>query len=775
MNNKHSNTQGSQDSPSLYSYLREKTRTHLQPILMIMLIGLLLGSSVHAQVPPESSNVRIPWDEFRKLLQLDKDEFVLSWEEFQLILQQTGFKYVPSFQLKDEKVILTRDQFKQLLKQMKPPKEDGIQPPADFLLTRAVYRGRISGDAAQFHAAYAVEIFERQRNQFIHIPFFPVNIALKNASFDGNPALIVLAGNRHTLTTRETGRHAIDLDFSLKAAAEQGPGAVNFPIPLTAVTVLEFDIPFKNIDVEITNAQEVEVSERGNMTHVYALLSPSNTIHLRWRKRPQEIEKGPAKVYAETLNLLSIEDAGLRVSSDISLSILHNTISALNILVPSGYNVLDVRGSGIQDWREVTQNGASYLEILFEYPKKGNFTLSLTAEKIFPDDTIAVDFSGFAVPDAVREKGFLGVELKSASGVTLADLEGLDKLDVSELPPSLINRSRKPLLLGFKYLRHPYSMVLDIKKHTELPVIGTVIDSASGVSLVTEDGKLVHRIVYLVRNTSKQFLELELPEAAQIWTVFVGGEPAKPRLSGSKILIPLNRSASGAAGLEAFDVELIYFQRSDRFGWSGRGESMFPVPDIIISQMLWSVYLPEGHKFIHFGGSVEKEKTAQGLRLLLGSRGNVHPTFPPQPQTPEEAKGEMDRYRREAGKVKEQFSANLALTEEQLIEQIENEARFSQRVQDIQSGQAPSGAGILPIRIQIPATGQLFRFAKTIVSEEPLTLSYVSLSNGLLWLLRVAASVIMVGILAFFRRRIMKSFRKLLKKYRNTSRSEKKN
>jgi hypothetical protein len=127
----------------------------------------------------------------------------------------------------------------------------------------------------------------------------------------------------------------------------------------------------------------------------------------------------------------------------------------------------------------------------------------------------------------------------------------------------------------------------------------------------------------------------------------------------------------------------------------------------------------------------------------------------------------MDRFRREAGKVKEQFSANLALSEEQLVGQIENEARFSQRVQDIQSGQAPSGAGILPIRIQIPATGQLFRFAKTIVSEEPLTLSFLSLSDGLLWLLRVAALTLILGVFFILRHRIMKFFRRLYKIYRS--------
>ena len=116
--------------------------------------------------------------------------------------------------------------------------------------------------------------------------------------------------------------------------------------------------------------------------------------------------------------------------------------------------------------------------------------------------------------------------------------EGLDKLDVSELPSELIGRSQKPLLFGFKYLHHPYLLVLDIKKHEEIPVISTVIDSASGVTLFTADGKLVNRLIYKVRNTSKQFLELSLPPQAEVWSVFVGREPARPRLKNSKILIP---------------------------------------------------------------------------------------------------------------------------------------------------------------------------------------------------------------------------------------------
>lgn len=731
-------------------------KNNLTLTFLIFLLVLLFFVPAYPQAKQEESTVKLPWEEFQRLLELDKDDFVLSWEDFQKILRQTGFKYVPPYQLKEEKVVLTRAQFKKLLAQMKPPDDTLIRPPADYLITEAVYKGRLRSGSLQLKADYNIEIFERQRNQFVKIPLFPVNIALKNALFDGQRAFIILDNNRHTLTTKKTGAYRFTLDISLKINNEPGPGEVTFPIPKTAITSIDLELPFTNIVVEVPNAQQLKLSEKGGKTRIYGILSPANNITIRWRKKPTAVKKGPAKVYVETYNLLSIDDDALRVNSAVSLSILQNTISSLLLQIPEGYSILDVNGRGLEDWREISEKEVSYLEIQFEYPKKGSFTFNIAAEKPLPESSMAVDFSGFKVQDVVREKGFLGVALKSTSEVTLARSEGLDKLDVSELPASLISRSRKPLLLGFKYLHHPYILVLDIKKHKELPVISTVIDSASGVTLFTEDGKLVHRIIFQIRNTSKQFLELELPRNAQIWSVFVGGEPAKPRLSENRILIPLNRSQQNSNGLIAFDVEVIYFEKQNAFGMMGRRDSFFPVPDIIISQMLWSVYLPEGYNFLHFGGSVEKEKTARGLRLLLGSKGKSAPALQPLPGKPGEDKDKKEAYRREADKLIKQFSANLSLSEEQLVRQMENEAGFSQRVQDIQTGKAPAGGGLLPIRIHIPTTGRLFRFAKTLVNEDPLELDFKYLSNGTMWLFKMIILVSILFALFLSRRKINK-------------------
>jgi hypothetical protein len=726
-------------------------------------VVFFLSGTTAAQEKPDEGKVSIPWEEFRKLLELDKDEITLSWEEFQKILVQTGGKYLPPFQMKEETVVLTREQFKKLLDQMKPPVISAITPPADFLITKAKYQGKMTENNVLFRADFSIEIFPKEREQFLKIPLFPQNIALKDVLFDGKQALVILENNQHVLTTNAVGRHDITVDLSLKTSFDQGPRSFSLPIPITPITSLDLDIPLKKIEVEIANAQHLETSMRAGLTHVFALLAPSSSIDVKWRKELPEAIKGPAKIYADSINHIVIEDDALRVNAEVSLAVLQNTIPSLTLKIPEGYSILNVQGSGLGDWRELEREGAKFLEIPFDYAKKGNFTITVTAEKLLPEDSMAADFTGFPVNDTIRQKGFLGVELKGASEVTVSNAEGLDRLDVSELPAKLINRSQKPLLFGFKYLHHPYALVLDIKKHKKLPIISTVVDSASGVTLFTEDGKLVHRIIYQIRNTSKQFLELQLPQDAQVWSVFVGGEPATPRINESKVLIPLNRSRQGTSGLVAFDVELIYYEKSEKFGCFDRREIEFPVPDIIISQMLWSVYLPVGYTYINFGGTVEKEQMAKGIWNLLRVRSDVITEIPAEPPPPSAKPGAgMPRVR------KSKFSPNVAISEEELAVQAKKEMEFNRRVQQIQEGkgpQQPGVTGVLSIRINIPTTGQLYRFAKTIVSDEPLTLNFTFASQGATRTIEGLVLIILLLILYFLRKRIQKLYQSIRERY----------
>jgi hypothetical protein len=88
---------------------------------------------------------------------------------------------------------------------------------------------------------------------------------------------------------------------------------------------------------------------------------------------------------------------------------------------------------------------------------------------------------------------------------------------------------------------------------------------------------------------------------------------------------------------------------------------------------------------------------------------------------------------------------------------MDNEAQFGQRVQQLQTGEVQTTTGALPIRISIPTSGQVYRFAKTIVSDEELTLDYAFVSDGVKSMLSGLAGLAVAALLWFNRRRMLRA------------------
>jgi hypothetical protein len=319
-------------------------------VLLVLALVLAFPLAAPAQEAAETGAVKVSWEEFKKLLDLGKDEIVLSWTEFQRIIAQTDTKIVPAFELRDEKVVLTRAQFRNLLEKMKPPTSTGVERPAESLLRKSVYRGRLAGGAVLVLADISAEVFPATPGAYVNLPLFPGQIAVRDIRLNDVPALIEIRDGRYSVSTARAGELRIAVDFALRTTGDQVQG-ISFPIPKTPITTLEFDLPYRGLEVEVPGAQQLEVSDRSGATRVFAVLTPTETISLRWRKKITEAPAGPAKVYADTLTLISVEEDAVRINAEIALTVLQNTIPALVLRVPEGYSILDVRGPGVGDWR----------------------------------------------------------------------------------------------------------------------------------------------------------------------------------------------------------------------------------------------------------------------------------------------------------------------------------------------------------------------------------------------------------------------------------------
>jgi hypothetical protein len=204
-----------------------------------------------------------------------------------------------------------------------------------------------------------------------------------------------------------------------------------------------------------------------------------------------------------------------------------------------------------------------------------------------------------------------------------------------------------------------------------------------------------------------------------------------------QLLVPLIRSKYVDNALQTFPVEVIYCLTEDRFSlWSSKNASL-PSVDLLVSQLIWSVYLPSDYNYLYFSSTLEKEEIIQGLNIFSGFQrqfdnealleiGDLSSVDSDKVQTSELKK----IYK---GKDYRSNFKNLPVQDEEISQQVNAELEFSGRLEGLAQGEyqgvtysGSSGTGVLPIHIEIPTGGQVYRFAKTIVkSDDELTMSVV--------------------------------------------------
>jgi hypothetical protein len=213
--------------------------------------------------------------------------------------------------------------------------------------------------------------------------------------------------------------------------------------------------------------------------------------------------------------------------------------------------------------------------------------------------------------------------------------------------------------------------------------------------------------------------------------VFVDNKPVESSMNAKgRLLVPLIRSSSEKNSLNTFPVEIICCLTEEKFSISGLCESNLPAVDLMISQLIWSVYLPNDYSYHYFKSSLEKEEMIRGVNLFKAPQRTyndkvMNELYVSSNQRIENIQQEqLDQIY--SGKAYESKFRNLPVEEEQIKQQVSAELEFSNRLNSLHEQNLPqatvygstSGAGLMPIQIEIPTGGQVYRFAKTIVKPE---------------------------------------------------------
>jgi hypothetical protein len=339
-----------------------------------------------------------------------------------------------------------------------------------------------------------------------------------------------------------------------------------------------------------------------------------------------------------------------------------------------------------------------------------------------------VSIPALTVHDVARQTGHIAVATGGNVKVDVATgVEGASRIDTTELPQTLVRSAQSPILHAFEYLEPGYLLPLEVQRLDDVAVRVASIDNAELTTVVTDDGMVITRARYQVRNNQRQFLRIDPGADAEIWGAQVDGHvvsPAKDTESETGVLIQLRKSHEGVAGLGGFPVELIYMNRMKApSGLTHTLNLIAPTTDILADTLDWEVFMPEERHYVNSDGDLKEITTAPGQ--LRPERGAL--SF---------GKA-MDVRRMREG------------IERFMITDINNPAGSAGaqhkefRGTDFVADSAPASstrlAGVLPVHINLPQTGIPHLFTRTLVPQgKALSLSIrthnARFSRGIGWL-----------------------------------------
>jgi hypothetical protein len=641
--------------------------------LLITLAMLMLAPTVAFAQQVEKSTVILTWDEFVKITGFDPDKpgqqvVTIPWNEVETLL---GVKVEGTVQ--KGTVDLPWSEFKALLEWSVRNKQDPAgAPPTDYVLTSSEYAGTLSEDVAQLTLNLKLNIL--RKDGWKRIPVLPGQVAVGKGVKLPEGVFLNSTGDTYELLTQKSGPVEANIPFAAAASSSGGIMQVNFQRMDNTSTVLDLTVSQPDVEVKVAGAQSLVSKPAEDATKVAAALPAGRAVQISWERALPKVDKAPTKLYAETRTLVAVGDAMLLCQELVRYTILHGGVREFKLAVPADVSVLGVSGANVQDWR-VDKDGM--LQVVLNREAIGNLDLHIAYERAAADGVVAPVIRPRGVE---RDRGYMGVIALANVEVTAGEVAGVTAIDTRNLPAEIVAMTSQPILLAFRYAVADFNVPLQIRKHEEVGVLVTIVDSAMFTSMQLNDGRRITNVTYAVRNNRRQFLRLAMPEGTEIWNVSVGGRAATPaKDEAGNILLPLVRSAAAAEELASFPVEVVYVETPVAKAPSS-GELCVNLPrlDVPVMHVMFSYYLPvEGEYRVPAG--------------LFGSKSGFTGTL----------------------RIVDNFTSLATGAGGEVIERnAAGQVEQMQQAFETRADTATAAAGGRPIRVRLPLDGKRFRLEK---------------------------------------------------------------
>ena len=335
----------------------------------------------------------------------------------------------------------------------------------------------------------------------------------------------------------------------------------------------------------------------GNLL-AYKFISPAPKSAPEW-KLSVATENVAAWVRAEIVNTFTLTETFVSGRAQVRYDIANAPVKELHVRVPLEFKNVEISGVNI---RSKEQNGNVW-RVELQSPTRGFYTLTVTWDEPRAEKDQSLEFTGISADGVERETGLLAISAKAPLQVSESSAADLQRVDAGDFP-DWAGSPDNAMALAYRYVRPGYKLALDVRRFDDAAVLEALVDRAQFTSVVADDGQMMTEMSLSVRNNGRQFLEVELPAGANVWSAFVAGQPVRPSLRDGKLLLPIQQSGAddGAVSVELTYVGTNYFPHAK--GLVGFVSPQFDVP---LKNAHWEVYLPPDYDYQKFSGTMTRE------------------------------------------------------------------------------------------------------------------------------------------------------------------------
>jgi competence protein ComGC len=553
-----------------------------------------------------------------------------------------------------DRVVIIPEKDYEYLKDIVEPEKPQIKAPQSYRFENVSYKGVIEEKGVRFKANFNLNLFNEGWKS---IALLTTAAIPSYAGLDSKPlSLTVISGQdfpAYGFMTDATGTHKVELDFFVPLSSSEYKHTSKFNLPMIPVCLSTIELTANEEDCEawIDPGVLKPAEKSAGKTVFKALLPPTNNLKFEIYRnvggatlkpvvpdkekpgteedtKPVVIEE-KTRITAVESNLLYFKEGFVTGTNCFSLKIKGgNGIASLTFSIPEKIRILKVENKLIEDWKLLETEDQRNLEIFFKSRIRGNTELVIEFEQEIQN----LKDENYQVPeivllDAEQSYGILGIGCLQTLEISVSSTpQGYSPIIAAEFLKEWKKGYPEKTPYAFKFLRHPNNLVLTITRPEDISQQTAVIDRAEALTLLNEDGYLLTRIVYEVRNNSQQFLKVRLPviasKAAELWSTQVAGESVRAGFDETyKVYnLPIVRSPIENGESRSFPVEMVYVVKTDNPLEAFNQISIeLPQTHLPVSELSWILYLPEGYELMKETGNVDRKQTQAQTKFLYNS------------------------------------------------------------------------------------------------------------------------------------------------------------